>query len=569
VVFLILFLFFRHSLLAILTLLPVVVSWIWVTGIMGIFGLQFNIFNIIVSSLVFGLGIDYAIFITSGLLHELKTGEKKISVYKTSILLSALTTICGVGALIFAKHPALHSMALISILGIGAAVVVSFSLQAFLIRLLIVSRSQKGYEPYTTFTLFITIWTFTYFLIGCVFTFVLAYVILPLVPIKSQTKKRWVTWLSSKWVRSLTDHQIHIPQHKGFPPKDVLRKPSVIIANHESFLDILIILGMYPRNILLTNDWVYTSPFFGKIVQYAGFYPVSRGFEEALPHLRKKIEEGYNICVFPEGTRSKTPMISRFHKGAFYVAHHLQLDIVPVVLHGYGHIMTKGDDFLLKRGRVHIKTLDIIKHNDLKWGGSERERYKNVSRYFKKEFYQTRRELENCGYYRTRLLNNYLYKGVRVEKEARQILKENESVFDEINSILPEKSSSLVIADRLGLLALFLSYLNDKRKIRGLFQNTEDLKLAQNTYSYVHNPSCSFQLLQDDVDYSNLDYVIIDQILSNLAGENLNYVLREILKRCSPETIILLSRVEEIPELPEKRMEKKGNLVQMKKSLAK
>jgi len=150
-VLLILFLFFRHSLLALLTLLPVVVSWVWVTGIMSMFDIQFNIFNIIVSSLVFGLGIDYAIFITSGLLHELKTGEKKVSVYKTSILLSALTTVCGVGALILAKHPALYSMAFISILGIGVAVLLSFTLQSFLFKLLFLDRKNRGLEQYTTY----------------------------------------------------------------------------------------------------------------------------------------------------------------------------------------------------------------------------------------------------------------------------------------------------------------------------------------------------------------------------------------------------------------------------------
>jgi predicted RND superfamily exporter protein len=52
-----------------------------------------------------------------GLLQEYKTGKKILSSYKTSIFLSAITTITGLGVLIFAKHPALKSIAFISIIG--------------------------------------------------------------------------------------------------------------------------------------------------------------------------------------------------------------------------------------------------------------------------------------------------------------------------------------------------------------------------------------------------------------------------------------------------------------------
>lgn len=541
VVFIILLLFFRHSLLAILTLIPIVVSWVWVTGIMSLFGLSFNIFNIIVSSLVFGLGVDYAIFITSGLLHEMKTGEKKLSVYKTSILLSALTTICGVGALIFAKHPALHSMALISIIGIGASVLISFTLQAFLIRVLIVNRSLKGYQPYSTFSLLNTLWTFVFFLTGCLIAFISAYLIFPLIPIKKEKKVAWVTWFSSRWMRAITDHQMHIKQTKGYPNIERLKKPSVIIANHESFLDILIILGMYPKNILLTNDWVYTSPFFGKIVQYAGFYPVSRGFEEALPHLKKKVEEGYNICVFPEGTRSRTPMLSRFHKGAFYVAQQLELDVVPVVFHGYGHLMAKGDDFLLKAAPVEMRTLEVAKHGDKKWGETDRERYKSITRNFKTEFYKIRREIETASYYYNQLKNNYLYKGVKLETQAKNRLKMHTADFDAINDQLTDKCNVLVVGDTLGLLALFLTYHNAKRNITGLFKNQNDLNLASHCFSYRKNEQSHFQLINESVDYSQFEFVVIDAEMAQLNAVDCQFLVEEALNNTSETAKVILS----------------------------
>lgn len=565
VVFIILLIFFRHSLIAILTLLPVVVSWIWVTGIMSIFDIPFNIFNIIVSSLVFGLGIDYAIFITSGLLEELRTGVNKISVYKSSILLSALTTVCGIGALILAKHPALYSMAFISILGIGSAVLISFTLQAFLIRILVVNRSKNGVEPYTTFTLLVTIWTFVYFIIGCTIALIMAYIILPLVPIKKEKKVRIVTWFSSKWLRSLTDHQKHIPQFRNFPSKETLAKPKIIIANHESFLDILIMLGMSPKNILLTNDWVYNSPFFGKVVQYAGFYPVSRGFEEALPHLKKKIDEGYNICVFPEGTRSKEPVLSRFHKGAFYIAQNLKLDIVPIILHGYGHIMSKGDDFLLKKGRVHFETLETIEFDDTSWGTTDRERYKSISRHYKDEFYKFRKEHEDLNFYKFQLENNYLYKGEDLEKKSKSILKENEEIFNSINRFIPPKANVLILADQMGLLPLFLTYLSPKRKIHGLFKTKQELNLALNCFSYLKNERSNFQLLQDSFDYASLDYIVISGALSNTQDQDLNYIINQSFDRMNNTCCLILAKCNSIPELTSAKKEEVNGLVFIRK----
>ena len=566
-VLLILFLFFRHSLLALLTILPVVVCWVWVTGIMSIFDIQFNIFNIIVSSLVFGLGIDYAIFITSGLLHELKTGEKKVAVYKTSILLSALTTVCGVGALILAKHPALYSMAFISILGIGVAVLLSFTLQSFLIRVLIVDRKNRGLEPYTTYSLVNTFLTFITFFIGCILAFLLGYLILPIIPIYKTKKQAFVVWFSSKWVRMITGSQILIPQHLNFPSQERLAKPSVIIANHESFLDILVLLGMYPKNILVTNDWVYNSPFFGKVVQYIGFYPVSQGVEQAIPHLRQKIKEGYNICVFPEGTRSKTPNMTRFHKGAFFIAQELQLDIIPIVLHGYGYTLSKGDDFVVKNGNVHFDTLPTVEHIDLSWGSNGRERHKSISRHFKSEFIARRKKYENLSFYRNQLLNNYLYKGIDLEKESKSILDEYEKLFDEINACLDLKANTLVIADRLGLLALFLTYFDDKRRVTGLFKKEEDLQLASNTFSFVKNGQSTFQLLQNKVDYSELEYIVICSSLVGMEEEDLNYLINEAFRGMNGTCSLILAQFKSLPDLEADKEQVSENIVIVKKKV--
>src|SRR5690606_25474540 len=131
--------FYKNIKLTLVTAIPIILAWLITIGIMGLFHLEFNIFNIIISSFIFGLGVDYSIFMTNAS-HAKKSS---LATHKTSIVLSVITTFLGVGVLIFAKHPALHSLASISIIGIFSAMFISFVLQPVLYRLLISKSSPE------------------------------------------------------------------------------------------------------------------------------------------------------------------------------------------------------------------------------------------------------------------------------------------------------------------------------------------------------------------------------------------------------------------------------------------
>ncbi len=129
-VFLLLLLVNRSLKWGLLTMLPIAITWIIALGIMYWLKIEFNIFNIIITSFIFGLGIDYSIFISNGLRYE----KENLATYKTSIFLSVITTILGIGVLIFAKHPALHSVAAISVIGILCVSFVTICVQPFLFK---------------------------------------------------------------------------------------------------------------------------------------------------------------------------------------------------------------------------------------------------------------------------------------------------------------------------------------------------------------------------------------------------------------------------------------------------
>lgn len=133
-VFIVLLCSLRNIVLSIIAFIPMTLSWFIVTGIMGLFGLQFNLINIVISTFIFGIGVDYSIFVMEGLLSKAKAQtEPQLLVYhKTAIFLSAVVLIVSTGSLLFATHPALSSIGLATIIGMSAAVALSYTLQPFM-----------------------------------------------------------------------------------------------------------------------------------------------------------------------------------------------------------------------------------------------------------------------------------------------------------------------------------------------------------------------------------------------------------------------------------------------------
>ncbi len=140
----------------------------------------------------------------------------------------------------------------------------------------------------------------------------------------------------------------------GNPHKEDFRKPAVIVCNHQSHLDLMMMLMHTKKMIVLTNDWVWNNAFYGYVIRNAEFHPVSAGVENLLPQLKSLVERGYSIAVYPEGTRSEDCHILRFHQGAFHIAQSLNLDVLPMVLYGAGKVLPKKSKYLHK-GPIRIE----------------------------------------------------------------------------------------------------------------------------------------------------------------------------------------------------------------------
>ena len=158
---LIVFLFLWVSLgsleLAMLSFLPMAVSWVWILGIMALLGIKFNVVNVILATFIFGQGDDYTIFMTEGCQYEYAYGKKMIASYKYSIIISALIMFIGIGTLILAKHPALRSLAEVTIVGMFAVVLMAYLFPPLIFKWLVSAKGQTRIRPLSLAALLSTI----------------------------------------------------------------------------------------------------------------------------------------------------------------------------------------------------------------------------------------------------------------------------------------------------------------------------------------------------------------------------------------------------------------------------
>ncbi|MFG4000761.1 1-acyl-sn-glycerol-3-phosphate acyltransferase [Flavobacterium aquidurense] len=511
-VILILFFFFRRLELVIVSCIPIALTGIVTAGIMGIFGIQMNIFSMIVCTLIFGHGVDFSIFMTSALQKEYTTGKNEIAIYRTSIILAVITTILGIGAMIFARHPALRSISSVSLIGVFAALIITFIFYPILFKLFISNRAKKGNAPFVLRTFIHGIISFTYYGLGGILMSLFSITIMPILPIKEKTKMKAFRYCISKFMKSVlySNPFIHKKVINNF--NEHFEKPAIIIANHSSFIDILAMGMLSPKIIFLVNDWVYNSPIFGGTVRKAGFYPVSEGIEGGVEHLRQKVKEGYSLMIFPEGTRSESNQIKRFHKGAFYLAEEFNLDIVPVLIHGASEAIPKGD-FVIHHSYLTLSILERIAPDNLSYGKNYAERTKLLSTYFKAEFQKVRQELEGPEYFKKMLIHSYDYKEIEIINSVKNDLQHNLETYYQLNKHISAKAKIMHLSNDYGQLDVLLTLQEPQRKIVSYNSDEEKREVAKTNYflkkrkiSYLDNLELTLENQYDAVLISDENY---------------------------------------------------------------
>jgi 1-acyl-sn-glycerol-3-phosphate acyltransferase len=148
----------------------------------------------------------------------------------------------------------------------------------------------------------------------------------------------------------------------GTPPVDP-RRPFVVVSNHESFSDIMLISHLPWEMKWLSKAEIMRLPFLGWCMKLAGDIPVWRGKVEsarnAMATALEVLQTRVSVMIFPEGTRSPSDQMLPFKDGAFRLAIEAGVPVLPLVLTGTRDALAK-HDWRMNPARATVMVLDPI-----------------------------------------------------------------------------------------------------------------------------------------------------------------------------------------------------------------
>lgn len=473
IVFLFLWLSMGRLELALLSFLPMALGWVWILGIMEMCDMRFNIVNIILATFIFGQGDDYTIFMTEGLIDEYGYRRKLLPSYKNSIVISALIMFIGMGSLIVAEHPALHSLAEVTIVGMFTVVLMAWLVPPLIFGWLIKDGEKYRRVPVTMEQLLRTTYSaITYFFqlsYGCV-----------LGAIFSLCGKRGERVFHKLIYRTMRFDANYMPGVRTIVKNshgEDFTRGSICICNHQSMLDPIFLLSLSPNMLIIVGERVWKNPIVHTMFKLARFINVGQPTERFNDKVRKALADGYNVIFFTEAARSSSGRILRFHKGAFELALETHSDILPLYLHGIGDVMPKDSGFA-SRGQVTIEIGERISSERLSTLGSDtREIARTMRKQYIAHYQEMTKAIEDSHYFHHYVIYKYIYKGISVERETKRLLKRYDDYSQWVDVADAPPSIAILDAGK-GQLPLIYALVHPETEVHSYAFDSEDVTIA-------------------------------------------------------------------------------------------
>lgn len=444
IVFLFLWFSFGRLELSLVAFLPMTVSWLWILGIMELTDIQFNLVNIILATFIFGQGDDYTIFITEGLIYEHAYGRKLLGSYKKSIVVSALIMLIGIGTLILSRHPAMRSLAEVTIVGMFAVVLMAYIIPPFIYRWLV--RDGKGnlrQNPVTLKRLFATLWLWCIFVVEQTSTLLLV-----VFTGNNRRKLRLFMHRMASWnLRHLPGVKFRIqddPSTRNIQGYGNIlttqASRSILVTCYHSPLDLLILIGCFDKTIIATDrklprHWATLLRMTHTLVS------------------RSRIHDTYDqetrLAIF-----SDEPL-------------DFEISLTPVGIHGSGDVLPDGA-ILLSEGIMTVAYKDqiFIPASEV---ASYMETFEN----------ELHRKYVDTTYFRTRVLARYLYKGPGIESQSRRLLRTYNNFNQWIDTDDDDPDQVVIINNGQGEFGLLYALVHPQTRVYAFEQDTDLLALAQ------------------------------------------------------------------------------------------
>lgn len=131
---------------------------------------------------------------------------------------------------------------------------------------------------------------------------------------------------------------------------------NIVIANHPSLIDVVILVSKIPRSICVVKGSLFKNMFVKSLIRRV-YLSNSMSPEDFLDAASKDLADGYNIIIFPEGTRTQKQKPIHLHRGFAYLQMRSGHDIQPVLIENRPHILGKNTAWYDVGDKTSVYTL--------------------------------------------------------------------------------------------------------------------------------------------------------------------------------------------------------------------
>lgn len=138
---------------------------------------------------------------------------------------------------------------------------------------------------------------------------------------------------------------------------------TVVVANHPSLLDVVFMMAFMRRTRAVVKNGVATNPFMGGVIRSSNYIPNTGDPEALIEACSNALEEGANLCIFPEGSRTPIGERVKYQRGFSYVALKSGAPVLVVTIEVAPPSLRKGEPWYsipAKRSHWIIRVHDVI-----------------------------------------------------------------------------------------------------------------------------------------------------------------------------------------------------------------
>ena len=490
---LMLYIFVRRIELVIAVFVPVWLSILFTLGVLGWTGQPINLVSSLFIVFIFGIGIHYSIALMTNAVALYNGHGVGDSVAHGGVLLCALISVLSFGSLLFAQHPALFSVGLAGLLGIVSSFCAAVLVVPWIMRQLLPHEGRYGTPSLKTYAGMA--WAMAY-LGGCglVYTLALRWIVRLRHPNDCEARMRFARRYFHRVAVGLLDYFPYRDSQRLYMDAgpDAFKPAGVIVANHLSAFDAMVIVALPAETVMIVKDWVWRIPIWAPLIRDTGSI-LAR--EDATEELFRKaaewMDKGVCVMFFPEGSRSPDGRMRRFHKGAFELSLRTGRDIIPVVLSDTQSCIPRH----AKWGGEHrcvIRVLPRVRPHNSDDAQDARALADRVKGLMLEHVSPDWRIAQNGEAFWHNIRTLYNYRGAYVESYVRWKLR-LDPIYREIDSVVPVRGSVLDLGCGYGVMSHILARKSLERRVIGVDFDERKIGIARQTALATPNLSIEMQ----------------------------------------------------------------------------